>query len=89
MERQLEELITPIPKIFTKELNLLGLPRSMGALSCAIIVFSLFVLENYIITIFFIIFHIILVLIAKYTPKFDPKFIEILSDYCFKSYIDY
>lgn len=89
MERELEELRSPIPRAFIKELNILGLPRSMGVLSCGTIAFSLFFLENYILTIFSIVVHIVLALIAKFTPKFDPKFIEILSNYCLKSYIDY
>lgn len=83
------DLNLPVYRVFTKEITLMGLPRSLAILIICCILFSLLALKNIIICLFFIIIYFCLYLIVKFTPKFDPKILEIISRYCFKRYLDY
>ena len=82
------DLNFPVYKVFTKEMTLMGLTRSLAILMISCIVFALFALKNLIICLFLIVVYIILYFVAKFTPKFDPKILEIIGRYCFKRYLD-
>jgi len=79
----------PVYQIFTKELTLAGLPRSLGIAVIACIGFSALSIRSMILTIFFLILYFVLLILVKLSPKFDPKIVEVLFRFSFKKYINY
>lgn len=89
-ENQLiNEINLPVYQIFTKELTLAGLPRSLAVGIFTCLAFAALFIKSFVITIFFIVIYFALLLMVRLSPKFDPKILEVFFRFCFKKYINY
>ena len=84
-----ENFYIPVYQVFTKEIMLFGLPRSMAIFFIGVMAFTGLSMKNFVLTIVFFILYLIMVLVVKSVPKFDPKILETIVRFSFKKYINY
>ena len=84
-----ENFYIPVYQVFTKEIMLFGLPRSMAIFFIGVMAFTGLSMRNLVLTIVFFILYLVMVLVVKFVPKFDPKILETIGRFSFKKYINY